>query len=143
MLFAMTFNLWMLSTVGLVAVVAYLLSKTVTRKVLRVDDKIDDRQEVWSRLGGLLEKMCLPKVANICYKIGAINVDEAVMAVRSLVNLITEGGPALLLKEMHDNFYKYQMPERLKVVEDRNEIVAAVLGCPEAKLEIQTILEEE
>lgn len=143
MLFALTFNTWMLATIALAAVAAYLLSKAATRKFLRIDDKIDDRQEVWSRLGGLLEAMHLPKVANIFYKFGAINVDEAIMAMRSLVNLITDGGPALVLKELHDNFFKYQMPERLKLSEDRAEIVAAVLANPDAKAEISAVLEEE
>lgn len=119
--------------VVLIFLVVYLLARAATRKLLRLDDVIDDRQEVWARLGGLCKEIQLEKIANICYKISAINVDEALQAIRLLVDQSTD--ERAVMEMLRPNFL-YQLPKRLTANEDRASVIKAVLDDAVTRKEI-------
>jgi len=126
--------------VVLIFLVVLLLARALTRKLLRLDDKIDDRQEVWARLGGLCKEIQLSKIANICYKISAINVDEALQAIRLLVDQSTD--ERAVMEMLRPNFL-YQLPKRLVATEDRASVVKAVLDDAVTRKELLVALAKE
>ena len=138
----MSFNPWMIGCIVLIAVVAKLVAKNMTRKGLRIDAAVDDTQEVYCSLAGILKSMFLPKLSKICTKMSSINVAGTIKESRELVTLAEEGGPTYILGMLAENFYKYQLPERMQLHEDRAKIVKAVLGNPETKAEIEAALAE-
>lgn len=136
-----TLFLWVLAALG----VALLIYNLVTWLIGTADKAIDDRQEAYSRLGGVLDTWQLPKFAGICHSLAALAITKTIRQVRSLVDTVMPGGvpdEGALLRVFEDNFY-YQLAKRINVMEDRGKLVKALLSHAEAKDAIVDALAEK
>lgn len=99
------------------------------------DKAVDERQEVYSRLGGLLDSWQLPRLGSICHKLAALNISGTIKEVRSLVDALMPGGmpdEKPMLDMLSKNFW-HQLAKRFAGVEDRARIVKEALAHPETK----------
>ncbi len=136
-----TLFLWVLAALG----VALLIYNLVTWLIGTADKAIDDRQEAYSRLGGVLDTWQLPKFAGICHSLAALAITKTIRQVRSLVDTVMPGGvpdEGALLRVFEGNFY-YQLAKRINVMEDRGKLVKALLSHAEAKDAIVDALAEK
>jgi hypothetical protein len=125
--------------------VALLIYNLVTWLIGTADKAIDDRQEAYSRLGGVLDTWQLPKFAGICHSLAALAITKTIRQVRSLVDTVMPGGvpdEGALLRVFEGNFY-YQLAKRINVMEDRGKLVKALLSHAEAKDAIVDALAEK
>jgi hypothetical protein len=129
-----TLALWALAAAG----VGLAIYNLVTWLIGTADKAVDERQEVYSRLGGVLDTWQLPKFAGICHSLAALAIVKTIRQVRSLVDAIMPGGvpdEVALLRLFEPNFY-FQLGKRVNVMEDRSKLVRAVLDHAETKAAI-------
>ena len=124
---------------GFIALLLYVAIRWV---IGSADKAIDERQEVYSRLGGLLDMVQLPKLAGICHSLAAISIVKTFKQVRALVDAVMPNGvpDEVALLRLFEKNYFYQMGKRLDVVEDRAKIVRAVLDHAETRKAIEASL---
>lgn len=133
-----TLALWAAAAIGM----GLALYNLATWLIGTADKAVDERQEVYSRLGGVLDTWQLPKFAGICHSLAALAIVKTIRQVRSLVDTVMPGGvpdEVALLRLFEANFY-HQVGKRLNVMEDRGKIVRAVLDHAETKAAILAAL---
>lgn len=138
----MTFSVTALVT-GLLGVWAVGLTCYVLIRWLvgTVDPAVDERQEIYSRLGGFLDSWQLNRLGNIAHKIAAINISGTIKEVRSLVDTLMPGGvpdEKAILSMLSANFW-HQLKKRFDSVEDRVKLVKEAL----AHADVRALIEEE
>lgn len=136
-----TLGLWALAALG----VALLIYNAITWLIGTADRAVDERQEVYSRLGGVLDTWQLPKFAGICHSLAALAIVKTIRQVRSLTDTVMPGGmpdEAALLRLFEANFY-FQLGKRLNVTEDRAKLVKAALEHKDTREAIAAALAAE
>ncbi len=119
-----------LSAIVAMAVVAYFLRK---------DAAIDERQEKYSKLGGLLEKWQLTRLASIMHSVAALNLDAVIQKVRALVDSLEDDEDVLTM--LAPNWF-YQLPRRIKRAQDREKVLEEVVKDPDCRAKLAELLEE-
>jgi SpoVK/Ycf46/Vps4 family AAA+-type ATPase len=130
---------YVVATVVLSVLVAGLLAATVVRWILSLDAKVDERQETYSKLAGLMEMIHLHKLADIGHSFAALSIRKAVQKIRALVDSL--GSKDEVLLALTENF-EWQTGERLTRPQDRSKLIKAVIASVEARAEIVLLLAE-
>ncbi len=131
---------YVLATIVLAILVAVLLAATIVRAILSLDEKVDDRQETYSKLAGLMEMVHLHKLAEIGHCLAALSIRKAIQKIRALVDSLSTKEELLLA--FTENF-EWQTAERLGRPQDRAKLIKAVVSSAEARAEIVLALAEQ
>jgi len=130
---------YVLATIVLAILVAALLAATIVRGILSLDEKVDERQETYSKLAGLMEMVHLHKLAEIGHCLAALSIRKAIQKIRALVDSL--GTKEELLLAFTENF-EWQTAERLGRPQDRTKLIKAIANNPEAKAEILLLISD-